>query len=356
MEAARIQLERAAREVAIQTRRAAVTVDENGFIRFNGGPGTPWVVYSGLGPRAQLGASLNDAEGGARVTGITPGGGAADAGLQVDDVIRSIDGVNLATANESPAVEVVNRLAAIEPGATVELVVERAGTELDIDVVTEEGTASPFVFNTGNGQQVFLRTDRIPRTGQLFAEGIEAAGGRGGPVVVTTDGSLERLRSLDSSLEPLRSLDTIRLFNWAGAPWGDMELVAITPELGRYFETTEGLLVVRAPSDEAVGLQDGDVILTIGGRTPTSAEHAIRILGSFEAGEVIEFALMRDGRRQPLQYTVEESTFRFYSPVTIGTAPGAAPAAPATPGARGRGATAAPSTPATAAPVSPTSP
>ena len=329
MEAARLELERAAREVAIQTRRAAVTVDDNGFIRFIGEAGAPWVVYSGQGTRAQMGASLADAEDGALVTAITPEGGAADAGLQVGDVIRSIDGVSLATAEELPAVEVINRLAAIEPGATVELVVERDGTERNIDVVTQEGTASPFVFSTGNGQQVFLRSDRIARNGELFAERVPGAAGRGGPAVLSSQGSLETLRSLD----------TIRAFNWTGAPWGDMELVPITPELGRYFQTTEGLLVVRAPSDEDVGLQDGDVILEIGGRSPTSAEHAIRILGSFQSGEVIEFALMREGRRQPLQYTVEEGNFQYFSPGFIRITPPAAPA-PAAP----------------AAPVSPTSP
>jgi len=362
MQAARAELERAAREVAIQTRRAAA-VDENGFIRFNGGPGTsPWVVYSGQGTRAQLGAALIDGEGGAVVTAITPGSGAADAGLQTGDVIRSIDGVSLATANELPAVEVINRLAAIEPGATVELVVERDGTERNIDVVTQEGTGSPFVFTTENGQQIFLRGDRIARNGERFRfatiEGRSAApGGGGGPVVVTSDGSVESLASLDSSLEPLRSLDTIRLFNWTGAPWGDMELVPITPELGRYFETTEGLLVVRAPSDETVGLQDGDVILSIGGRTPASAGDAIRILGSFGTGEIIEFSLMRDGRTQPLQYTVEEGNFQSISPGFIRIVPPAAPApaAPATPGGRARGPAPAPASPAPAEPVSPTS-
>jgi hypothetical protein len=330
MAAARAELERAAREVAIQTRRAAVAVDENGLIRFNGGPNAPWVIYSGQGTRAQLGAALVDAEDGARVTAITPDSGAADAGLQVDDIIRSIDGVDLAAATEAPSVAVINRLAAIEPGATVELVVERSGTERNIDVVTQERTPSPWVFSMQDGQQVFLRSERIARNGERLA----AAGGRGGPAVVSLDDSL----------------NTIRLFNWTGAPWGDMELVPITPELGRYFQTTEGLLVVRAPSDDAVGLQDGDVILSIGGRTPTSAEHAIRILGSFESGEVIEFALMRDGRRQSLQYTVEETGFEYFSPVT----PAPAPATPVTPGARSRGPAPAPTSPSPTEPVSPT--
>jgi S1-C subfamily serine protease len=276
------------------------------------------------------------------VAAIAPGSGAEDAGLQVNDVILSIDGVDLAAADEQPYVEVINRLAAIEPGATVELVVERDGTERSVNVVTQEGTASPFVFTTENGQQVFLRGDRIARNGERFAERA-AAGARGGPGVALADDSL----------------NVIRLFNWTGAPWGDMELVPITPELGRYFETTEGLLVVRAPSDETVGLQDGDVILSIGGRTPASAGDAIRILGSYGTGEVIEFSLMRDGRTQPLEYTVEEGNFQPISPGFIRIAPPAAPApaAPAAPDGRGRGPTPAPSTPAPAPaePVSPTS-
>ena len=39
-----------------------------------------------------------------------------------------------------------------------------------------------------------------------------------------------------------------------------MELVVVTPELGRYFGTEYGLLVIRAPDDQAIDLQDGDVI------------------------------------------------------------------------------------------------
>ena len=51
----------------------AVTVDENGLVRFNGGPGTSWAYFSGFGTRAQMGALLADAENGARVAAIAPG-------------------------------------------------------------------------------------------------------------------------------------------------------------------------------------------------------------------------------------------------------------------------------------------
>ena len=63
-----------------------------------------------------------------------------------------------------------------------------------------------------------------------------------------------------------------------------------------------GLLVVRAPDDEALeALMDGDVILEIGGRTPNGAAHALRILASFEPGETLQLTIMRDQRRETLE-------------------------------------------------------
>lgn len=90
-----------------------------------------------------------------------------------------------------------------------------------------------------------------------------------------------------------------RALNFARSPWGELELVTVTEDLGRYFDTSEGLLVVSAPNDGAmdIDLKEGDVMLSISGRTPNSPEHAIRILSSFEAGETIELSIMRDRRR-----------------------------------------------------------
>src|SRR5439155_6359849 len=70
-----------------------------------------------------------------------------------------------------------------------------------------------------------------------------------------------------------------------GMPWGDLELVSLNPDLGEYFGTKEGVLVVKAPADSSLPLKSGDVILKIGDRTPSSPSHAMRILRSYEAGE-----------------------------------------------------------------------
>jgi len=76
-------------------------------------------------------------------------------------------------------------------------------------------------------------------------------------------------------------------------PLMDMELATLTPRLGSYFGSDKGVLVVRAPADGALKLEDGDVILAIDGREPVSGSHATRILGSYQPGEKIVLRVLR---------------------------------------------------------------
>jgi hypothetical protein len=52
------------------------------------------------------------------------------------------------------------------------------------------------------------------------------------------------------------------------------------------------------------------VILSIGGRKPTSPAHAMRILRSYDTGEAVSIEIMRHERRQTLSWTVPESSER----------------------------------------------
>jgi len=87
-------------------------------------------------------------------------------------------------------------------------------------------------------------------------------------------------------------------------PLGEMELVSLTPQLGKYFGTEKGVLVVRAPKD--FKLEDGDVILAIDGREPTSGSHATRILGSYQPGEKIAIKVMRQQKTVNVETTLPE--------------------------------------------------
>jgi hypothetical protein len=89
-----------------------------------------------------------------------------------------------------------------------------------------------------------------------------------------------------------------------GPGLGALELVPVTPGLGRYFGTDKGLLVVRAPPEPGLGLADGDVLLTIGGRVPESPGQAFRILNSYEPGEKVKLGILRDRKRTDIEATL----------------------------------------------------
>jgi S1-C subfamily serine protease len=248
---ARAELEEAARDVA----RLSVV------------PGTVSAVrVGGDARRAALGITLVDAERGALVTSVTPNGPAAQAGVQTGDIVVAVDETPLADGEGSPSRQLEAHMRAVEPGRTVTLEVTRDGQARSIEITAREN--DPFVFAFG----------------QPF--------GARGHEVLTVPGTRAGGR------------DFFRLVTPFTAPWRDMELLPLTEQLGRYFGTAEGLLVVRAPESDAIGLEDGDVILTIGGRTPSSPEHAMRILASFETGETLELAIMREQGRRTLEYTI----------------------------------------------------
>jgi hypothetical protein len=109
----------------------------------------------------------------------------------------------------------------------------------------------------------------------------------------------ERFRDLPP-LPPMKKLFMVQ------GPLSDMELATLTPQLGRYFGTDKGVLVVRAPAEGAMKLEDGDVILAIDGRVPTSGSHATRILGSYQPGEKVMLRIVRQHKTLDLQTNAPE--------------------------------------------------
>src|SRR6056297_234656 len=198
---------------------------------------------------------------GVEVLGVSPGSAAAEAGIRAGDVLTAVDGESLAA--EDPAAanrRLLEALAEREPGDTIDIELRRDGQELALGVKTRDHEAQAFTFfGDGANFDFDFRADA--------------------PMV------------------------------WFGParPWGDMELVELSPGLGRYFGTDSGLLVVRAPSDPALNLEDGDVIRRIGDREPGSVSHAIRILRSYEEGEELELEIMREKRSRRLAVQIPAS-------------------------------------------------
>jgi hypothetical protein len=247
---AREEMQETAREVArLSSELAAPFVDgiARGF-RF-------------AGQRAMLGIGIEDTERGVRVASVSPNGPAAQAGLKIGDTILAIDDAELADARvaaggrQSPSEVFLAQMANVDAGDDVELrVLSENGAERDVTVRVRE--ISPRAF-----------ADMPKGTNRSYSYRYPGW--------------------------PFRS-----------SPWSAMQLVTLTPALGKYFGADKGLLIVRGPESGVLGLRDGDVILDIGGREPTTPEHAMRILGSFEAGEPLNITIMREQRRQTLKVEI----------------------------------------------------
>jgi len=272
------RLEDAAREVAELSGEVAGPGAFRQFEYFLPGP-----------RRAMLGVNLGGTEpngGGVRVDGVSPGGPAAEAGVKPGDVIVAIDAKPVATGRE-----LVKAMEAVEPGQKVELGLRRDGKAVKLAI---EARPHDPVFLAGPGM--------MPRTHALPA------------------------------MPPLGDLRFDGDVHWLLDEWGNAEFVTLTPGLGRYFGADKGVLVARAPEDATLGLQDGDVIVAIGGREPQNGRHAMRILRSYQAGEAVELKILRDRRAQTLSVRIPESAARNelrHRKPPRAPAPPSAPEAPA---------------------------
>jgi hypothetical protein len=78
-----------------------------------------------------------------------------------------------------------------------------------------------------------------------------------------------------------------------GSSLADLELAPMNPGLGKYFGTSEGILVISIPEGSHLGLRPGDVVQRVDGRVLAGPAHLLRILRSYDADEPIRFEVVR---------------------------------------------------------------
>lgn len=93
-------------------------------------------------------------------------------------------------------------------------------------------------------------------------------------------------------------------FGFFGARVHGLEVRKLNPDLGEYFSTDRGVLVLDVEEGSGLGLLAGDVILSIGDRTVEGTDDVFRILESYKESEAVTFTVMRKGRETRVEGTI----------------------------------------------------
>jgi len=243
-----------------------------------------WVVES---DRLLLGITIGSDDNGkpvegVEIMGITPGGAADDAGLRSGDIVTALNGESITSDSSYEANrKLLNFMGGVKEGDILDVDYLRDGKSGSTELSPQQGSARTFSFGFGDAHM----------------------GTRVAP-----------------------SAPNASVFTWVnrsgGHGFGDMEMVELNEDLGRYFGTDSGLLIIKAPEDNSFTLRDGDVIKSIDGRIPKDLHHAVRILSSYSSGETVNIEIMRDKKKQKLTIAVPDNRHSFLNAV-----PPAAPTA-----------------------------
>lgn len=254
---------------------------------------------------ARLGISLgNWADGpvnGLSVLSVSPGGPAEQAGLRAGNLLTSIDGESLASESGEQAYEKLRGiLAETEPGSEVTIGYLDDGSDGQAQVKTEAWTQ--IVWGPMAAPRRFGE-----RSESLARRLVNSFSGGNVDVEVDVDGGGSRARTVRVRRGPAD------LLSFSDMAWrlGGLQVAELTPALGEYFGVADGLLVVRAPENVDIGLEDGDVIRKIGGRTFRDARQATRILRSYEPGEEVELEVTRHKRSRTVRFELPERPGRI---------------------------------------------
>ena len=294
LEVARAELDRAAKRYAELSRQNA-NFDREQFERD---------FERRFVQRPVLGVVLSpDPKSGVRIAAVTPDSAAAKAGLRSGDVLTAIEGKKLDQSEpEARLAEARRQLREMETGAPVTLAYLRDGR-------SATARATPQL-----GERVLMMRD---------VDGMPIAR----PLPIIAPQVRSELIRMDCSEDdddchmPLLA-DTFR--------WNGLNLASVDAQLGRYFGTDRGVLVLST-GPELAGLQAGDVIQSVDGKTVRSPRDVMSALRAKPAESRVAVGYLRDRKSTTTQVTVPKTAMLRIPRPPAPPAPPAAPQAPKAP-------------------------
>lgn len=245
---------------------------------------------------------------GVRIAGVTPDSAAAAGGLKSGDRIISIDGTVLKADSGAARVdEVRERLAALDAKTSVKLGYQRDGKTLSVSLTPRVGDRlmvlprnamadGKLTVFAGSDGEIDVLADRM-----VFGE---TAPDVGSFAMIAPDVRTEIIR-LGSDCKG-KDKDCALPVLAEAFRWNGLNLAAVDAQLGRYFGTREGVLVLSTGKD-LDGLQVGDVILKIAGKPVATPREAMDALRAQPADGKVAVEYLRDRATATAQVSVPKA-------------------------------------------------
>jgi S1-C subfamily serine protease len=269
---------------------------------------------------------------GIEVLGVSPDGPSERAGLQQGDVIVAMGGRVLAAEGaDNIRNEVIVAMQEVTANEAVIVSVERGDQTLDISVIPE--VREPLTWHSvtrlrsapvSPAAPANVRTiERIvvPEIDTMaLAEQIEemqfAVDER--KMVMQAHQLSEDSRELEIELHEMSEMGDFVLHDanvWFGWPMArGLKLAEINSQLGEYFKTDRGVLVLSADADNDLHLESGDVVLQVGETEVNSPADFMRALRKFKSGQELTMDIKRNQKDKSLTASMPARETRVYDP------------------------------------------
>ena len=211
----------------------------------------------GHGKKAMLGILLGDGPmmGGVEMVGVTPGGGAEQAGLKAGDKIVRIGDTSLAQA-DNPMNALTSHMKNVSPGETVNVVYLRDDNEIEADITTQ------------------ARSKHIMKMVTRSVDNFD----------------------FDFDLDDIRTGAIAVAGNVLGGT-NSNNLKFVEGDLAKYFDVDQGVVFWDVPKDST--LKAGDVLLEVDGEAVDDVPQALVALGD-SATQDVEAKVKRRGKTKSL--------------------------------------------------------
>lgn len=244
--------------------------------------------YLGDPDRGMLGIVMTPGKNGMHVDAVTPGGPAEKAGVRDGDILVAIDGkpIDIKHGDDS-----IPQFANLKIGQMVKLTIRRNDSKIESNIGVKAERREPFNLAYALGNPLPKDFDKNIR--------------------VQVEQAMREAHVAQRAGDEARKAMVHFRFS---TPWWGLNLVSLNPDLGHYFGTDKGVLVLSADDDSFKGLKSGDVLLAVGGQNVQRPEDALRALREQAAGSDVKVRIMRQHKSLTLNIKAPDVKSIFVPP------------------------------------------